>query len=206
MVQIAAQLHFDNMITKSIGCESVPGDLTGEDLTPEYEHYRGHTIKKDMDNAYEEGLPNDGGLDPLPTPEARDIYISAEVLLPLGGVLRQGKVISCKRGADGNTVGWAHERPILDTRTYVIEFNDGTIIELMASKIAECMYEQCDPGGNQCILLDWFVDFEKLLTAISLAEQNIVVKGCPPKLTTCMVGRSAANGRTALQHESPSRT
>ncbi len=58
----------------------------------------------------------------------------------MGGILRWGKVISCKRDADGNTVGQAHDRPILDTRTYDVEFNDGTIAELMANKIAKCMY------------------------------------------------------------------
>jgi hypothetical protein len=114
-------------------------------------------------------------------PEAGDNYISAEVLLPLGGVLRRGKVISCKRNADGNTVGRAHDRPILDTRTYDVKFNNGTIVELTANKIAECMYAQCDPGGNQYVLLDCIVEFDKLSTAISLADQNIVMKGRPSK-------------------------
>jgi hypothetical protein len=181
MVQIAAQLHFDNMIVKRIGPKSVPGDFPAEDLTPEYKHYCGHTIAEDTDNAYEEGSPDDDDLDLLPTPEAGDNYISAEILLPLGGVLRRGKVISCKRDADGDTVGRAHDRPILNTRTYDIEFNDGTIAELTAIKISECMYAQCDPGGNQYVLLDCFVDFDKSLITISLANQNIVVKGRPSK-------------------------
>jgi hypothetical protein len=181
MVQIAAWLHFDDMIVERIGPKSVPGDFPTEDLTPEYEHYRGHTIAEDTDNAYKEGSLDDNDLDPLPTLEVGDNYISAEILLPLGGVPRREKVISCKRDADGNTVGRAHDRPILDTRTYDVEFNDGTITELMANKIAECMYAQCDPGGNQYVLLDCFVDFDKSLTAISLADQNIIVKGRPSK-------------------------
>ncbi len=102
-------------------------------------------------------------------------------MLPLGKVLRQRKVISCKRDADGNTVGLAHDRPILNTWTYDVEFNDGTIMELTANKIAKCMYAQCDPGGNQYVLLDCFVGFVKSSTAISLADQNIVVKGSPSK-------------------------
>jgi hypothetical protein len=180
-VQIAAQLHFDNMITKRISRKSIPGDFPAEDLAPEYEHYCGHTIEEGPDNTYEEGLPNNKNLDPFPTPEAGDNYISAEVFCPLGGVLRQGKVISCKCNADGSTVGQAHEWPILDTWTYDVEFNNGTITELTANKIADCMYAQCDLGGNQYVLLDRFVDFDKLLTTISLADQNIVVKGCPSK-------------------------
>jgi hypothetical protein len=180
-IQTAARIHFDNMVAKRIGPKSVPGEFPAEDLTPEYEHYRAHTIEEDTDNAYEEGLPNEEDLDPHPMPEAGNNCISAEVLLPLGGVLRRGKVICCKRDTDGNTVGRAHNQPILDTRTYNVEFNNGTIAELMANKIAKCMYAQCDPGGNQYVLLDCFVDFDKLSTAISLADQNIVVKGCPSK-------------------------
>jgi hypothetical protein len=65
MVQIAARLHFDNMIVERIGPKSVPGDFPAEDLTPEYEHYRGHTIVKDTDNAYEEGSLDDNNLDLL---------------------------------------------------------------------------------------------------------------------------------------------
>ena len=181
MVQIAVWVHFDNMIVECIGPKSVPGDFPMEDLTPKYEHYHGHTIAEDTDNAYEEGLPDNDDLDPLPMPEAGDNYISAEKLLPLGGILRRGKVISRKRDADGNTVGRAHDRPILDTRAYVVEFDDRTIAKLTANKIAECMYAQCDPGGNQYVLLDCFVDFDKLLTAISHADLNIVLKRHPSK-------------------------
>jgi hypothetical protein len=141
MVQIAAQLHFDIMITKRIGCKSVPGDFPMEDLTPEYVHYCGHTIKEDTDNAYEEGLPDHNNLDPLPTLEAGDNYIYAEVLLPLGSILRQGKVISCKRNVDRNTVSQAHERPILNTWTYDVKFNNGTITELRLIKLpSACMH------------------------------------------------------------------
>ncbi len=97
-----------------------------------------------------------------------DNYISAEVLLPLGGVLRRGKVTSFKRNADGNTVGQAHDRPIIDTWTYDIEFNDGTIMELTANKIAKCMNAQCDWGENHNVLLDCFVNFDKSLLQFPL--------------------------------------
>jgi hypothetical protein len=39
------------------------------------------------------------------------------------------------------------------------------------------MYAQCDPQGNQYVLLDCFVDFDKTSKALSLADQDIVVKG-----------------------------
>ncbi len=136
-VQIAARLQFDNMIAERIGPKSVPGDFPTEDLTPEYDHYRAHTIEVDTDNTYEEGLLNHNDLDLLPMLEAGDNYISAEVLLPLGGILRRGKVISRKRNADGNTVDRAHDLSILNTRTYDVEFNDRTITELTANKTAK---------------------------------------------------------------------
>jgi hypothetical protein len=129
------------MIAERIGPKSVPGDFSAEDLTPEYEHYSGHTIEEDTDNAYEEGSPDDNNLELHPTPEAGDNSISAEVLLPLGSVLGWRKVISRKRNADGNTVGQAHDWPILDTWTYGVEFNNGTIVELTANKISECIPE-----------------------------------------------------------------
>jgi hypothetical protein len=50
-VQIAVRLHFDNMIVEHIGPKSVPGDFPTEDLTPEYEHYHGHIIAEDTENA-----------------------------------------------------------------------------------------------------------------------------------------------------------
>jgi hypothetical protein len=126
-VHIAAQLHFDKMIIACIGHKCIPGNFPAEDLTPEYEHYRSHTIEDGQDNAYEEGLLEDDDLDPLPMPEAGENYIFAEVLLPLDSVLRWGKVIRHKRNAGGNTVGQTHEWLILNTQTYDIEFNDGTI-------------------------------------------------------------------------------
>jgi hypothetical protein len=178
-VHAAARTHFDNMIVERIGPNSTPGDFDAEDLTPEMHHFIDHTIEEGEleGNAYDEGSPDEDDLEPLPTPEAGDNYLSADITLPVGGVLTRGRVISRKRDADGNTVGRANGNPILDTRTYNVEFDDGTITELTANKIAECMYAQCDPTGNQYVLLDCFVDFDKLPTAMSLADQTIVVKG-----------------------------
>ena len=81
-VHIALCTHFDKMIIERIGLHSVPGDFPTGDLTPEHEHYHGHTIEDAVGNAYEEGLIDDNDLDPLPTPEAGEYYISAEMLLP----------------------------------------------------------------------------------------------------------------------------
>ena len=38
------------------------------------------------------------------------------------------------------------------------------------------MYAQCDPDGNQYVLLDDIIDFHKTNSALSIEDQNIVVK------------------------------
>ena len=44
-------------------------------------------------------------------------------------------------------MGTAHTNPILDTRTYEVEFPDGETAEYTANVIAENMWAQCDEAG-----------------------------------------------------------
>ena len=53
-----------------------------------------------------------------------------------------------------NVIGHANENSILDTRGYVVEFEDGEQAELAANTIAQSMYYQCDPDGNQYVIFD----------------------------------------------------
>jgi hypothetical protein len=48
------------------------------------------------------------------TPKIGDNYLSAELMLPKGGVLVMGCVTARKRDRDGNPVGHANDNPILD--------------------------------------------------------------------------------------------
>jgi hypothetical protein len=89
-----------------------------------------------------------------------------------------------KRDRDGNPVGLANSNPILDTGSYIINFNDGDQTELTANLIAESLFSKCDPNGNQYVLLDEIIDHCHLPTAIRLADQKVV----------------CANGRTYLKH------
>ncbi len=67
-------------------------------------------------------------------------------------------VTSRKRDKDGNPVGLASANPILDTREYMFTFNDGDETVLNGNLIAEAMYTQCDPNGNQYVLFDSLID------------------------------------------------
>ncbi len=92
------------------------------------------------------------------TPKIGDNYLSTELMLPKGGVLVKGCVTVRKRDWDGNPVGRANDNPILDTRSYIFNFDDSDQTELTANVIAESLYSQCDPNGNQYVLLEEIVD------------------------------------------------
>ena len=111
------------------------------------------------------------------TPEAADNYVGASVLLPIEGDQRSGKVTRCARDRDGNLVGVSSRVPILDTRLYEVEFPDGRTAEFSANAIAEHIYAQCDPDGNQYLLLDAIVDHKKDSNAVLHADRYIIVNG-----------------------------
>jgi hypothetical protein len=51
------------------------------------------------------------------------------VELPNGDNVTTGKVVGRKRGIDGEMKGVANTNPILDTRTYDVEFPNGEVLE-----------------------------------------------------------------------------
>ena len=144
---------FDESITHHLGPTATETDFPAVDLTPEYPTY-----DDDLD------LDPDHG-DLKVTPEIKDNYLSADILIPRGGTMTKGCVKSRKRDAAGNPIGRAAANPILDTREYNVEFEDGDEAALNANLIAEAMYAQCDPDGNQYVLLDSLVDHRRLDTA-----------------------------------------
>ncbi len=92
------------------------------------------------------------------TPEMGDNYLSAEISVPRGGTLAKGCVTSRKRDKDGNPIGLANANPILDTHEYTFTFDNGDETIRNANLIAEAMYVQCNPDGNQYVLLDSTID------------------------------------------------
>ena len=93
----------------------MPQDFPAEDLTPDPTYY---------DNT-DTADPEYG--DAEVTPETGDNYLSAELMLPKGGVLVKGCVKARKRNRDGNPIGRANDNPILDTRSYIVNFDDGEV-------------------------------------------------------------------------------
>ena len=174
--ELAAETHklerqrFDEGIIIKLGPRSTAADFPPEELTPEWEKYE--------DDDPSSTLPSAPAitLEPI-TPEANDNYMNVEIVLSRGDTMERGRVVGRKRDHNDNPIGRAHANPILDTRCYDVEFDDGQVTELTANVIAESMYSQCDPDGNQYVLLNAIVDFCKNNTALSIEDQKIVVKG-----------------------------
>ena len=88
-------------------------------------------------------------------------------------------VVPRSKYAKGNVMGRSHTNLILDTQIYQVEFARGHVTELTANIIAESMYAQCDTEGNEYSLLDALVDYQKDNKAISLSDQQTIVRGTP---------------------------
>jgi len=106
-----------------------------------------------------------------------DFYINAEVDLPVGGETQQGRVMSRVRGGDGTFLGKSHLNPMLDTRSYTVQFPNGDEREFSANQIAEGMYAQCDSEGIQHLLLKDIVDHKKKSDAVRNDDAHIIHKG-----------------------------
>ena len=55
-----------------------------------------------------------------------------------------------------------------------MEFEDGTEAEVMANAIAQSMYAQCDPNGNQYLMIDSILDSCRSTNDFCYAEKNFV--------------------------------
>jgi hypothetical protein len=78
-----------------------------------------------------------------------DELLLAEPLLARDSVLTPARVIGRKRDNDGNPMGTYNHYPLLNTRVYLVEFEDGHVAEYGANVIAEAIYNQVDDDGFQ---------------------------------------------------------
>jgi hypothetical protein len=99
-----------------------------------------------------------------------DQYVGAHVRVPIGDEIRSGEVVRRKRDLDETVRGRANYNPMLDTRTYEIEFPDGHSDEYTANVIAENMYSQCDIEGRTYNLMEGIVDHKTDVHAIESAD------------------------------------
>jgi hypothetical protein len=110
---------FDESIEQHLGSAALPQNFPSEDLAPDPAYFDDSNVI-DPDYGDAEILPKMG-----------NNYLSAELMLPKGGVMVMGHVTAHKRNRDGNPVGLANDNPILDTRSYIVNFDDGNQTELI---------------------------------------------------------------------------
>jgi hypothetical protein len=104
---------FDESIEHHHGPAALPQDFPTEDLIPDPAYFDDTNA---MDPEY---------CDAEITPKIGDNYLSAELMLPKGGVMVKGRMTARKCDRDGNPVEHANDNPILDTRSYIVNFDDG---------------------------------------------------------------------------------
>jgi hypothetical protein len=84
-----------------------------------------------------------------------------------------GRVVSRKRDHEGKAVGKSNTNPFLDTRSYYVEFPNGTETEFAANIIAESMmYAQADLDGNQYLLLSEIIDHKSDGNALHIDDSH----------------------------------
>jgi len=153
---------FDESLVTHLGPSSTAQDFPAKNLTPDPYHFD--------DSDFQDPDYGDAEI----TPILGDNYLSAEIMLPRGGTMIRGRVSEQKRDQHGNPIGLANPNPILDTRSYIVNFDDGDQTDLTANMIAESLYSQCDPDGHEYVLLDEIVDHKRSDLAIKIADQKVV--------------------------------
>jgi hypothetical protein len=87
-------------------------------------------------------------------PEVLDGNLTSQVLLPRVDEYKLGTVIKRSVDANAQPKGRADSNTILDWREYLVEFDDGEVLEYVANIIAENFYSQVDTEGRRHLLMD----------------------------------------------------
>ncbi|KAI2490038.1 Reverse transcriptase (RNA-dependent DNA polymerase) [Fragilaria crotonensis] len=90
-----------------------------------------------------------------------DQYLSAEFMVNQDGETATAKVIKQAKDNNGNPIGKRHSNPLLDTREYECELEDGTLMRYNANVIAENIFAQCDDAGRRQAVLDEIIDHKR---------------------------------------------
>ena len=103
---------------------------------------------------------------------AGDHFMNMEVGLPRGpdGTIIKAKVKKRTTDETGNTIGKYHANPLLDSRMYDVEFEDGGVEAITANIIAENILSQIDEEGHRQLMLDEIVDHRTTKYAIPKSE------------------------------------
>ena len=78
-----------------------------------------------------------------------------ELILDQGGYRHEfARVKKRLKYANARPIGVANDNPILDSRMYEVEYNDGHTVSLEANLIVDNLFTQVDQSRNQFKILD----------------------------------------------------
>ena len=87
-------------------------------------------------------------------PDSYDSYVNMELSMARDGDEPEAaRVTKRLKGPDGNPIGVANNNPILDTRLYEVEYQDGHRAAFSANLIAENILSQVDHDGHRQMMM-----------------------------------------------------
>jgi hypothetical protein len=81
--------------------------------------------------------------------ETFDQYLNSEFMVCQDGKTAVAKVVKRARDNNGSPIGRRHADPLLDTREYKCELEDGSLMRYHANETAENTFAWCDDEGRQ---------------------------------------------------------
>ena len=126
---------------------------------------------KDFVAAYNEKISDDS----IKGADEQDGYINMEVGLSRGPDGELENAIVKKRAVDVDDVpiGKANVNPIMDTRRYKVEYEDGTKEILPANILAENILSQVDEDGHKQLLFEEIIDHRSNSDAIKCEDGHV---------------------------------
>jgi hypothetical protein len=160
--ELLSRQDFDNSVKEYIGSfdPTLIADIPIDDLE---EPILTSTLQED-----EASHANDLSYGP-------DTLINASIILPRGDRSELGKIKGRKRNNEGLLIGRKHKNPALDSRIYLVEFNDGEQQEISYNILAEHLYTQCDSEGNQYQIFREIINHWKNKKAVDKADQYTTI-------------------------------
>ena len=87
-----------------------------------------------------------------------------------------GKVVERERNPDGSLKGRSNSNPILDSRSYKVEFSDGTYGNYATNTLIENLYSQVDDEGRSSTLMSSIIGHRREENAVPLKDGFIILK------------------------------
>ena len=92
------------------------------------------------------------------TPDSFDPHIGMELLMDRGGNKpEKARVKRRLKDEAGNPIGKAHPNPIMDSRVYELEYEDGYAVPVSANTIVENLFNQVNDDGRKVMILDTII-------------------------------------------------